>query len=262
MIPKIEIAESGVKISRLICGTNAFCGISHFTKSQDMFLEEYFRDVSKIAEIMEYLFEEFGVNVCISSPRDSIAKAIEMVENEMGEKYHWLCTPSGTRQTAKGTGSKLKEQIKWCADHNVTACMPHRSWTDFRLNKDRNEITDVTEHLELIRDLGMSTGLSTHYYETLRICHQKKYDVDLVIQPVNPIGFQSNIEVNTLLSTIQNTKIQIIAIKPLAAGRLVPEIGLNFAFQNIKPNDFVACGFDCIQNADYDAQLAEKILSK
>ncbi|MBD3350182.1 MAG: hypothetical protein GF364_01695 [Candidatus Lokiarchaeota archaeon] len=249
-----------IELSRLICGTNAFCGISHFTKSRDMYLADYFRDVNKIAEIMSYLFKEFGVNACISSPRDSILKAKEMVEEELGEKYHWICTPSDARETATGTEPNIKQQIEWCADHGVSVCMPHRSWTDYRIqNKDR-VIFDIEKVTNCIRDHGMIPGLSTHYYETIQAVKKHNYDVKLIVQPLNPTGFQSNIEVNRLISEINSTNTQIIVIKPMAAGRLEPEIGLNFAFKNIKSNDIVACGFDCIQNADYDAQVVEKIL--
>lgn len=65
-----------------------------------------------------------------------------------------------------------------------------------------------------------------------------------------------------MINTIRNTRIQILNIKPLAAGRVEPEIGLNFCFNNIKDNDFVACGFGCMQDADYDCQLVERILAK
>ena len=163
MIPKIPLEGENLEISRLVCGTNAFCGISHFTTSRDLFLSQYFSDVNKIAEIMSFLAEEFGVNACISSPRDSIAKAIEIVENETGLQYNWICSPSGTRQTAGGMPAELSKQIDWCADHNVKVCMPHRSWTDFQIDGAKLEIRDLPEVTAYIRDKGMVPGLSTHY---------------------------------------------------------------------------------------------------
>jgi len=49
-IPEIEIA--GVKISRLICGTNPFNGYSHFSKAKDVWLRRYFT-VERIVEVLE-----------------------------------------------------------------------------------------------------------------------------------------------------------------------------------------------------------------
>jgi hypothetical protein len=260
MIPKVKLEH--LELSRFFLGTNPFCGISHKTPSQDIFYKEYFSDVDKISEIMMYLLEEFGVNAFVSSPRDNLDKARNIVEKEMGEKYYWICTPSDSRLTAKGTATDLKGQIQWCADHNSSICMPHRSWTDSALDPKNNRIRDVEKYLDLIRDLDMIPGLSSHYYETIRACNTQKYDVKLIIQPLNTLGFMSNIEVNTLIQYINNTSIQILNIKPLAAGRLLPEVGLNFCFNNIKSNDFVACGVDCLQNGDYDAQIVEELLSK
>ncbi|MHA1820134.1 MAG: hypothetical protein ACTSU2_06170 [Promethearchaeota archaeon] len=260
MIPRVKLEN--LELSRLVCGTNPFLGISHFTKSRNMFLKEYFSDVNKIFEITSYLFEEYGVNCIVSSPRDKIYEVVKKMEKEFGEPYYWLCTPSDNRITAKGLSRDLKSQIKWCAEHNVAVCMPHRSWTDTNLNPKEKKIKDLKKYTNLIRDLGMIPGVSTHYFESLQAVEKNNYDVPLIIQPLNTIGFQSNIEVNTLITHIKSTKRQILVIKPMAAGRLIPEVGLNFAFNNIKENDFVACGFDNLQNADYDAQLVDEILKK
>ncbi|MHA1733294.1 MAG: hypothetical protein ACTSU5_15210 [Promethearchaeota archaeon] len=255
--PKVKLEK--LEISKIVCGTNPFLGISHFTVSRDLFLKEYFT-ADRVVEIMSYLQEEFGVNAVISSPRDEIAQAIEKVEEETGERYQWLCTPSNSRVTARGLERDLHQQIQWCADNGVAVCMPHRSYTDQHMVVAEGRIDGIEDYLAQIRDLGMVPGLSTHYYETLKIVKKRDYDVSLVVQPVNTLGFQSNIEVNTLANIIRSFDRQVIAIKPFAAGRLLPEVGLNFTLNNIKENDLVAMGVDNIQNADYDCQVALGIL--
>jgi hypothetical protein len=257
MIPKVDLES--MSISRLVCGTNAFCGISHFTVSRDMFLREYLTQ-DRIVEIMTFILQEFGVNAIISSPRDHIYEAIQTVQKETGEKYHWICTPSSARETATDLPPNMAGQVQWCADHEVSVCMPHRSYTDAKMDTMTMEIEGIEEILADIRDHGMIPGLSTHYYDVIRICDLRNYDVSLIVQPLNVQGFQSNIEVNTLIAAIHGTKRQILNIKPLAAGRIEPEIGLNFSLNNIKPNDFVACGFSCIQDADYDCQLFQRLV--
>ncbi|HME52280.1 MAG TPA: hypothetical protein VKM55_08685 [Candidatus Lokiarchaeia archaeon] len=259
MIPRIKLED--LDISRLVCGTNAFCGISHFTISRDMFLRDYLT-VDRIVEIMTFIQQEFGVNALISSPRDHIYEAIQRVQKETGEKFHWICTPSSVRETATDLPPTMAGQVQWCADHEVSVCMPHRSYTDAKLDTMTMEIEGIEEILADIRDHGMIPGLSTHFHNTIRICDHRKYDVKLIVQPLNVQGFQSDIEVNTLITVIKNTKIQVLNIKPMAAGRIEPEIGLNFSLNNIKDNDFVACGFSCIQDADYDCQLVDRILNK
>lgn len=259
MIPTIKLEQ--LEVSRLICGSNPFCAISHFSVSRDMFFEEFFT-LDRVAEIMGYVLEEFGVNAIVSSPREKIAKAIDIVEEETGTRYIWFCTPSGSRETVKGLEKDILNQVRWCADNGVEVCMPHRSYTDAYINTATRVIEGYPEIAAAIRDMGMIPGLSTHYYESIQIADQRGYDAPVIIQPLNTLGFQSDIEVNTLIKAINSTRKQIINIKPLAAGRIIPEIGLDFCFNNIKENDFVCCGFDNIQSADYDCQLVEKILKK
>jgi hypothetical protein len=259
MIPKVSLEN--LSISRLICGTNPFVGISHFTESHDLFFKELFQDQQKIAEIMLYMAQEFGVNACISSPRDEIVKAIAYCEKETGQPYYWICTPS-QRKTTPNIKEALQDQIQWCADHHVAVCMPHRSYTDAYIDVSKQEIRDLPEITALIRDLHMIPGLSTHYHETLQICAMRKYDVKLMTQPLNPDGFMCTIEANDLASKIRGSRIQIINIKPLAAGRIMPEVGLTFSYSSIKPNDFVTVGACCVQDADYDCQIVERLLNK
>ncbi|GAB4305120.1 MAG: hypothetical protein Kow0069_00450 [Promethearchaeota archaeon] len=257
-VPKVRLEN--LELSRLVCGTNPFLGISHFTPSRDLLLREYFT-AERIAEVVGYVLEEFGVNAVISSPRDEIHSAIETVEREVGERLHWICTPSDQRVTAAGLEADLSQQIRWCAERGVSVCMPHRSFTDAHLHAATNEITGLEPHLAQIRDLGMVPGLSTHYHETLRVVARRKYDVALVVQPINPLGFMCNLEVNSLAKTIRASSVQVLAIKPFAAGRVLPEVGLPFVLNSIKPNDFVACGFDGLPNADYDCQLFLELLA-
>ncbi|MHA1697373.1 MAG: hypothetical protein ACTSWN_00870 [Promethearchaeota archaeon] len=260
MIPRVKLES--LELSRLICGSNPFCGISHFTPSRDLFFREYFT-VDRIAEIMSYILEEFGVNCILSSPRDEIYEAINMVEKETGDRYAWLCTPGHYRGSAKGLGNAdIFEQIKWCADHGVEVCMPHRSYTDAYMNTSTRTIEGIPEITAAIRDAGMIPGLSSHYHEVISIVEKQAYDIPVIIQPLNVLGFQSNVEVNTLMREIKRTRVQIINIKPLAAGRILPEVGLDFCFRNIKDHDFVCCGFSCIHDADYDCQFVEILLKR
>jgi hypothetical protein len=54
----------------------------------------------------------------------------------------------------------------------------------------------------------------------------------------------------------------VIAIKPFAAGRVLPEVGLTYVLNAIRPTDFVAVGVGNIHEADYDCQLFEQVLAR
>ena len=115
---------------------------------------------------------------------DRIYQAIQTTEKETGNKFHWLCTPS-TCHTVNSLEPDIFEQIKWCADHGVSVCMPHRDFTDKHLDKENRVIHDLESILTAIRDAGMITGLSCHYHEVIRVVEERKYDVPLIIQPFN-----------------------------------------------------------------------------
>ena len=123
MIPKISLEK--LQISRFICGTNPFVGISHHGL-RDIKFKIHYRNVNRVEEIMLYLAQEHGVNACISSPRDNIAHAVKTVERETGQPFYWICTPS-RRLTAKGLKPDIFMQVQWCADHQVSVCAPHRN---------------------------------------------------------------------------------------------------------------------------------------
>jgi len=265
MIPKIALEK--LSLSKIICGTNQFVGITHRNNPFDIILHKIrFRDPKTIANFFIYLINTHGINCCLSSPRENLAKAITLAENETGTKFHWLCSPS-RRLTVKGVAPNLFQQIDWCSDHNVSVCLTHRNYTDEALDKMNFTIggqsADLPPYPEVsayIRDKGMIPGLSTHMIESIEAVEKQHYDAPIIIQPLNKIGFESNCPPDTLIQKIQSTKLHIINIKPMAAGRISPEEGIPYCLNAIKPNDFLAVGFGKFQYCVSDLQLIEKIL--
>ncbi|MBD3350254.1 MAG: hypothetical protein GF364_02095 [Candidatus Lokiarchaeota archaeon] len=211
--------------------------------------------------------QNHGVNCCVSSPRDKVYEAIKITEKETGERFHWICTPS-RRSSAKNIEKNIWKQIDWCEDHNVSVCGPHRSYTDKALNKEHLVIggelggdLPVEDLLAYIREKDMIPLLSTHYIETIEAVEKQNYDVPLIIQPLNKIGFESNTEVETLITKIQSTKIQILNIKPMAAGRLKPEV-LRWNLDQLKTNDFLAVGFGKYEYCVEDGKLVDAYLNQ
>ncbi len=266
MIPKISLEN--LKLSRIICGTNQFVGITHRANPIDMIAHlRRFKRPETVAKFMLYLLQEHGVNCTVSSPRDKIYEAIKIVEKESGEKYHWICTPSG-RKTAKNIPRDIYKQIDWCAERSISACFPHRNYTDKALNKEKliiggnnSKYPSYPELSACIRDRGMIPGLSSHYHETIIAVEKNDYDAVLIIQPLNKLSFQSDTNTEHLIDVIQKSKKQILAIKPMAAGRINPREGLRFALKNIKKNDFLAVGFGKFEYCVEDGKILEELLN-
>lgn len=265
MIPKLKLEN--LELSKMVCGTNQFVAITHRWNPLDMLAHVIrFRDSKTVAKFMIFLQQEYGVNCCVSSPRDKVYEAIQITEKETGEDFHWICTPS-RRRSADGIEPDIWKQIDWCVDHNVSVCGPHRSYTDKCINYDSLEIGGTGEKYpplgeitEYIRDRDMIPMISTHYIETIEAVEKQGYDIKLIIQPLNQIGFESNTEPEKLIEKINSTDLQILNIKPMAAGRLSPDV-LTWNLENIKDNDFLAVGFGKYKYCVEDAKIIDDFLS-
>lgn len=241
----------GVEVSRIVCGSNPFLGFSHFSAARDTWMRGYFDD-ARIVEVMAKC-AEFGVNCVISGPEPRMYEAINEVERQTGRRMVWMCTPGIA-------GTDPSDGIKWCADHGVQICMPHTSWTDARLNIAKREIEGLAPYLEQMRSLGMATGLSTHRPEVITVGDAAGYDLDTYVQPFNVAGFLYPVETDWVARVIRGTPKPVICIKPLAAGRVMPEPGLGFVFRNCKPNDTVAIGFMSPEEVEEDIKIAVAVM--
>ena len=246
-IPMPMTSIGGVEVSRVICGSNTFFGFSHFSSARDAWLKRYF-DIPKIVEVMAKC-AEFGVNCVLSGPDPKMHQAIQDLERQTGHHMKWLCTPWAHDTT-------MTDAIKWTADHGAEICMPHTGWTDPRLNMARGCIEELEPVLEQIRSLGMKTGLSTHRPECIVVGDSAGYDIDAYIQPFNVIGFLNPVETDWVGNIIRRTPKPVVCIKPLAAGRVMPEPGLGFVYRNNKPIDPVCIGFLSPEEAEADIKIA------
>ena len=267
MIPKVALEN--LNISRMICGTNQFVGITHRANPLDNLAHLIrFRNANIVAKFFIYLQQNHGVNACISSPREKIYEAIKITEKETGERFYWICSPS-RRMTAKGLKPDVKFQIKWCAEHDVAVCIPHRDYTDHAIDKsnltiggNHPQFPPYPELAELIRDLGMIPGLSTHFIESIEAVEKQKYDAKVIVQPLNKIGFESDTSPENLVQKIQSTQLQIINIKPMAAGRISHTEALPWNLSKIKKNDFLAVGFGHFKYCVEDAKMIDDFINQ
>ncbi|MEW6355862.1 MAG: hypothetical protein AB1696_06040 [Planctomycetota bacterium] len=243
----------GIEISRMICGTNPFFGHSHFTQARSVWQRRYFT-VERIVEVLEKC-TEFGVNAIIGGIEEKTHQAIRIVQDKTGVKVHFVCTPGGTLE-------ECKKGIKWCAEHDVTFCLPHPSFTDSHIVQGENRIIGLEEITKMVRDLGMIPGVSTHRPETPRVCDKAGYDVETYVQIINVLGFLCHVETPWQSSVIRGAKKPCICIKPLAAGRVTPHEGLPYVYSVIAPKDTVAVGFLSPEEVEEDVKIAMNVIGQ
>jgi len=251
-----QTSIGGVQVSRLLCGSNVFFGFSHFSAARDKWLQKHFT-VERIADVLTGCLEQ-GVNGIVSGPQPRLHEAIKIAEQRTGREMVWVCTPGAGGEACTG---QIEEDIDWCARHDVKVCMPHPVWTDARLIISQNRIDQGPETLACIRQHGMVPGFSTHRIETVIVSDKQGYDAEVYIQLYNALGFLLPVETDWAARIINDTPKPIIAIKPLAAGRLIPPTGLHFSFGTIKPIDMVCIGLMSVEEAEESIAIARKILT-
>jgi hypothetical protein len=114
--------------------------------------------------------------------------------------------------------------------------------TDALVDRMTREIRHIDTYTRMIRDRGMIPGLATHMPETVRYVDKHGYDVETYIQMYNAAGFLMQVEVDWVMRIIKQARKPVMTIKPLAAGKLTPPVGLAFVWNTIREQDMVAIG--------------------
>jgi hypothetical protein len=249
-LPTTKIGH--LDISRLICGSNNFYGYSHISAARDQWLRKHFT-VERVLEVLKTC-ARLGVNAIVSGPNPALRETLRRLEDETGFHMVWMPTPFGDSL------EELKAGIDECRKWGAEVCMPHTSYIEANLKIGEGEISTLREALDYIRDQGMIPGISSHRPEALGICVEQGYDVELMILPLNTLGFLCAYEVEWQARIIRQCPKPVLVIKPLAAGRISPEPGFTFVYNQIKPTDIVAVGVLSSEEMEENVAIVEAVL--
>jgi hypothetical protein len=230
----------GVSVSRMIIGTNWFFGWSHQTAAKDKFIKSY-QTRKNIADVLT-VFLQNGVDTIMSQPLPLLAEAISDAQERTGRKAITVLTPHFNILPNGPAESEPKRVLDNCQKFGGTFCLPHQCITDLLLDRMHGVIRDIDKYTKMIRQRGMVPGLSTHMPETLVVADKTNADVETYIQIYNAIGFLMHVEVDWVMRVISQAKKPVMTIKPMAAGRLHPTVGLAFSWNTIRDQDMVTVG--------------------
>ena len=132
--------------------------------------------------------------------------------------------------------------IESFAELGCSICMPHQATTDAMADRLTRTLRGMDPYLAMIREFGMKPGLSTHMPEVPIYADESGLDVATYIQIYNAAGFLMQIEADWVHRMIWKRRRPVIAIKPLAAGRLLPLVGLAFSWATLREQDMVCIG--------------------
>jgi hypothetical protein len=230
----------GVSLPRLLVGSNWFLGYSHTSLAKDRFIKDY-QSRKRIAEILA-VFLESGVDAIMAPPSRPLENAIRAAEERTGRRMIRILTPQFNLLPGGPLKDSPEAAFDRCKGFGATFCLPHQCVTDALVDRMHNVIRDIDRYTRLIREREMIPGLSTHMPETVVIADKSGADVETYIQIYNAGGFLMQVEADWVMRIIREAKKPVMTIKPLAAGRLLPVVGLAFVWNTIRDWDLVTVG--------------------
>jgi hypothetical protein len=255
--PRANIED--LSVSRLMIGTNWFLGYSHTSKAKDRDIVETMT-ADRIADIVE-VFMKAGVDTLYGIRSDpKLIRGISEAEQRTGKKCITLGIPTlPLADTAEGVG-EAERLLDRLAELGASICMPHQATTDAFVNRRTKSLAGIEAYLRMIRERGMIPGLSTHMPETPAYADACGLDVATYIQIYNAAGFLMQIEIDWVQRMIWQAQKPVITIKPLAAGKLPPLVGLGFSWSTIRDCDMVCIGTSTPYEAAEVVELSLSIL--
>ncbi len=250
----------GVSLSRMIIGTNWFLGYSHTSAAKDRWIKAR-HDVASIADIMEVFVRE-GIDAVMSPATDLMADAVKETQDRTGREMTQIVTPSFNILPGGEPEAEPERVFDQVRDYGATFCFPHQSVTDALLDTMHRVIRDYDRYAAMIRERGMIPGLSTHCPESVVIADETGADVASYIQIYNAVGFLMQVEVDWVMRIIRNAAKPVMTIKPIAAGRLLPPVGLAFAWGTLREQDMVTVGTTTPDEAREVIDLSRDFLSR
>ena len=250
----------GVSLPRLLVGTNWFLGWSHTSLAKDNFIKEYQTRERIVA--MLHVFLEYGIDAVMGPLSTHLDDSIREVEQSTGQKIIRIYTPAFDLNPDAAQADQAEAIFDRCAALGATFCMPHQSVTDALLDRRAGVIRDIDQYTRMIRARGMLPGLSTHMPETVIYADRMDADVETYIQLYNSAGFLMQVEADWVMRIIREAKKPVMTIKPLAAGRILPVVGLAFVWSTIRDQDMVTIGTTTPDEAREVIELSLDLLNR
>lgn len=253
----------GISVSRLIIGTNWIAGYSHRSASADEMIKERHNTPDSITPMLD-VFMKHGVDTMMApfGMNPHIVEAIKRTEDKFSREMIMVDTPVINVDDNADARHDAEKVIKESAARGAKICLIHHYSAEQLVNKNRRTLDRLDDYTKMIRDAGMVPGLSAHMPELVIYSDDNGYDVETYIQIYNCMGFLMQVEVEAVASIIRNAKKPVMTIKPLAAGRTTPFVGLNFSWATIRDCDMVTLGCFNEREAAEDIEISLAALER
>jgi len=253
------IAIQGRTFSKVMCGSNAFYGRSHFSNARS---EEYRQRATDatIEQIIRVCMQH-GVNAVETCANERIQAVVERIRADSGAPLYMV---GNTRIDHTSAMKSHQQKLTYLIEHHAEICLIHSQFVDRPRGED--EIKGLRPMLDKIHEAGRLAGISTHRISTVEFCEEHDYPIDVYLFPLNKTGFvfeeyDGHETVEERIRLVKSCQKPMILMKALAAGRIPPSEGIPFVLENSKPNDLLSLGLSSVEEAEESLTLIEKYLT-
>ena len=253
--PRTEV--DGVSLPRMLIGTNWLVGYSHTSHAADMDIRETNKCAEDVFPTFK-IFSDYGIDAIlgVTSIDKILVDSIKYFKDKTGIELIQIDTPWMNVDDTKEARAEAEATIKQSAKSGAKFCFPHHSSVEQLVNKNKRTIDRLPDYLSMIRDNGMIPGLSAHMPELIMYSDYNEYDVQTYVQLFNCMGFLMQIEIESIIQIIHNAKKPVMTIKPMAAGRVSPYVGLTFNWNVLRPQDMITVGVKTHYEAYEDIEIS------
>ncbi|NLG37958.1 MAG: hypothetical protein GX549_08060 [Clostridiales bacterium] len=246
----------GRSLPRMIIGTNWLLGYSHTGAAADSLIRNLHDGARSVSDVFIPCLQS-GVDAVMGPILGAplLDDAIRMAEDTVGRGMIRIDTPTlNVDDTAAGR-REAEEKIAACKKLGADFCLIHHSSAEQLVNKNLRAMPRLPDYLRMIRDHDMIPGLSAHMPELVLYADANEYDVETYIQIFNCMGFLMQVEIESVHRIIWSAKKPVMTIKPMAAGRCTPFVGITFNYSVLRDCDMVTVGCLTPQEAREDIEI-------
>jgi hypothetical protein len=259
--PRTTVA--GVSLPRLLIGSNWIFGWSHTGHAADLFIKDYHSTAEATLSVIN-AFLEYGIDAWMapfSSSPDCLDK-IRRVQDKLGKKLVLIDTPIVNMDNTEEARKEAMQVFKTSAEIGSTFCLIHHASCEQLVNKNKRTLDRLPDYTSMIRECGLIPGLSAHMPEVIQYADLNGYDVETYIQIFNCLGFMMQVEIESVVRIIHDAKKPVMTIKPMAAGRTTPYVGLTFNWNVLREKDMITVGCINAHEAHEDVEISMAALER
>ena len=203
----------------ILLGCSPFIGAGQFGTKALQYYRRFYLQPENMVKLIQKSFDlgVRAVQLLADKPVDALIKACDSAKVKPFIAY-----------STDLSGSKLRKMLDRLSPLEPEVVAVHAEISDIL------DAEKITERLGIAKEYGAAPGLATHRPGvTIPWVKEARVQVEVILAPLNSIGYAMDPDFETSLEAIKSCSSRIVAIKPLAAGRLSPTAGFEFVYRYV-----------------------------